>query len=136
MNVEDFLGPIDLRAGDRWEAIDELLDFLVAIHKIQDHDRPSIAARVKKRESTMSTGIGYGIAIPHASTELIADGLAVVGRSRGGIQFDAIDGKPVDLVVLFLVPERRFQPYVHTLANLAKLLQTEDFRSWLKRQFL
>ncbi len=55
----------------------------------------------------MTTGIGFGVSIPHASTTLVSEVAAVVGRSRAGIQFDAIDGKPVHLVFLFLVAAGR-----------------------------
>jgi mannitol/fructose-specific phosphotransferase system IIA component (Ntr-type) len=50
----------------------------------------------------MSTGIGFGIAIPHARTDLVTVMTAAVGRSQKGIQFEAVDGKPVDLVILYL----------------------------------
>ena len=61
----------DLQAADRWAAIDELINNLVATGKIQAEHRDAIAAVVKKRETSMSTGIGFGIGIPHASTDLI-----------------------------------------------------------------
>ena len=70
----------------------------------------------------MSTGIGYGIGIPHASTDLIQEVTSVFGRSRSGIQFDALDNQPVSLVMLFLVPQGQFQKHLHTLANIAKML--------------
>ena len=62
----------DLRATNRWEAIDELINNLVATGKIVPEHHDAIAAVVKKRESSMSTGIGFGIGIPHASTDLIS----------------------------------------------------------------
>jgi len=62
--------------------------------------------------------------------------VAVVGRSRKGIQFDALDSKPVHLVFLFLVPAGEFQKHVHALANVAKLLQRQDFRDGLSDRFM
>lgn len=132
MDLNDFLGPkpiiVDLHAKDRWAAIDELMDHLVANHKIKAEHRNAIAESVRKRESTMSTGIGFGIGLPHASTNLISEVVGVIGRSRKGVQFDAVDGKPVSLVMLFLVPQDQFQKHLHTLANFAKLLHKADFR--------
>ena len=122
MDSNSILGPIDLRAETRWEAIDELIDQLVVDHKIKPEHRDSITASVKKRETSMSTGIGGGLAIPHASTDLISEVVGVVGRSPKGIPFAALDEKPVNLVLLFLVPTGDFQKHVHTLANIAKLL--------------
>jgi mannitol/fructose-specific phosphotransferase system IIA component (Ntr-type) len=84
----------------------------------------------------MSTGIGSGLGLPHASTDLISETVGTIGRSREGIQFDAIDGQPVKLVFLFLVPHGQFQKYLHTLANIAKKLHSADFRDDLKRRFL
>ena len=135
MDLNDFLGPepivIDLQAENRWQAIDELIGALVTHGKIKSEHREAILASVKKRESSMSTGIGFGIGIPHAATELVSDVVGAVGRSRRGIQFDALDGKPVRLVLLFLVPQGQFQKHLHTLSNLAKLLHKSDFREGL-----
>ena len=139
MDLGDFLGPdpvvIDLRAENRWEAIDELINHLVATHKIKTEHRDAIARSVRKRESSMSTGIGFGIGIPHASTDLVSEVVGAVGRSRKGIQFDALDGQLVDIVFLFLVPQGDFQKHVNTLAILAKLVHRQDFRDGLRRRF-
>ena len=127
---------VDLQAQDRWQAIEELMSHLVDTHKIQSQDRDSITESILKRESSMSTGIGFGVGIPHASTTLVSEVVAVVGRSRKGIQFDAIDSKPVHLVFLFLVPTGQFQKHVHVLANVAKLLHRQDFRDGLSERFM
>jgi len=121
----------DLQAADRWQAIDELINILVATGKIQSQHRDAIAAVVKKRETSMSTGIGFGIGIPHASTDLIKEVVGALGRSRKGMNFDALDNQPVNLVMLFLVPQGQFQKHLHTLANIAKLLHRAEFRQAL-----
>ncbi len=140
MDFEDFLGPradvVDLRAQDRWQAIEELINHLVATRKIPAQHRDSIVRSVRTRESEMSTGIGFGIGMPHASTELVPEVVAVVGRSRKGIQFDALDGQPVHLVFLFLVPAGQFQKHAKTLGNIAKLLHRHDFRDGLWGRFM
>jgi len=111
MNLDDYLGPkpsvIDLRARDRWEAIDELVGHLAVTNKIKLEHRDRIATAVKQRERSMSTGIGFEIGIPHASSDLVSDVVAVVGRSQNGIQFDALDGKPVKSVLSFCRPRPR-----------------------------
>ena len=93
----------DLRASNRWEAIDELINNLVSTGKIKSEHHDAISAVVKKRESSMSTGIGFGIGIPHASTDLIYEVVGSLGRSKKGVNFDALDNQPVNLVMLFLV---------------------------------
>lgn len=123
----------DLQATDRWQAIDELINNLVTTGKIKSENHDAIAAVVKKRESSMSTGIGFGIGIPHASTDLIQEVVGSLGRSRKGVNFDALDNQPVNLVMLFLVPQGQFQKHLHTLANIAKLLHKADFRQALEQ---
>ena len=122
----------DLKAADRWEAIDELIGNLVTSGKIKPEDRDTIAAVVRKREQYMSTGIGFGIGIPHASTDLIKEVVGALGRSKAGVNFDALDNQPVNLVMLFLVPQGQFQKHLHTLANIAKLLHKAEFRKALQ----
>ena len=123
----------DLKAANRWEAIDELITNLVATGKIKPEHREAVTAVVKKRETSMSTGIGFGIGIPHASTDLISEVVGALGRSKGGINFDALDNQPVTLVMLFMVPQGQFQKHLHTLANIAKLLHKADFRQALEQ---
>lgn len=136
MNLADILSPAqvlpDLRAGNRWEAIDELIDNLVATGKIKPENREAITAVVRKRETSMSTGIGFGIGIPHASTDLIFEVVGALGRSKSGVNFDALDNQPVNLVMLFLVPQGQFQKHLHTLAEIAKLLHKREFRKSLE----
>ena len=135
MDLGDILGRAqiitDLRATDRWQAIDELIDNLVATGKIKIQHREAIVAVVRKRESSMSTGIGFGIGIPHASTDLIDEVVGSLGRSKPGVNFDSLDNQPVKLVMLFLVPQGQFQKHLHTLANIAKLLHKAEFRQAL-----
>ncbi len=136
MNLGDILGSDnilpELKAANRWDAIDELITNLVDTGKIKAADREAIAAVVKKRETSMSTGIGFGIGIPHASTDLIYEVVGCFGRSKTGVNFDALDNQPVNLVMLFLVPQGQFQKHLHTLANIAKLLHKREFRQALE----
>ena len=136
MNLGDILSPAqiiaEMQAANRWEAIDELLNNLIGTAKIKQEHREQIAAVVKKRESSMSTGIGFGIGIPHASTDLIYEVVGALGRSRKGVNFDALDNQPVNLVMLFLVPQGQFQKHLHTLASIAKLLHNKEFRQALE----
>jgi fructose-specific phosphotransferase system IIA component len=123
----------ELQASNRWEAIDELIQNLVKTGKIKAENHDAISAVVKKRENSMSTGIGFGIGIPHASTDLIHEVVGALGRSKKGISFDALDNQPVNLVMLFLVPQGQFQKHLHTLANIAKLLHRAEFRQALEQ---
>ncbi|GIT78197.1 MAG: hypothetical protein Ct9H300mP32_5790 [Verrucomicrobiota bacterium] len=68
-------------------------------------------------------------ASPHASTDLIDNVTGAFGRSKDGVNFDALDNQPVNLVMLFLVPQGQFQKHLHTLAKIAKMLHKKEFRS-------
>ncbi|MDP6793986.1 MAG: PTS sugar transporter subunit IIA [Verrucomicrobiota bacterium] len=136
MELADFLTKeqvvTDLKASDRWEAIEELIDLLVANGQVDSDHREAIVSVVKKRETSMSTGIGFGIGIPHASTDMIDNVTGAFGRSRSGVDFDALDNQPVNLVMLFLVPQGQFQKHLHTLAKIAKVLHKKEFRKSLE----
>lgn len=131
MNFDDFPDPnppvLDLNSRDRWQAITELLDALVASGKISRRHRPEIETAVVRREQALSTAIGSGIGLPHALTDLLKEPVAVFGRSERGINFDAPDRKPVFKVCLFLTPAGQFQKHVHLLARIAKLMGKPNF---------
>ncbi len=135
MTLGDILTPDsivpELQARDRWEAINELIQRLVAAGRIKPEDQAAVTQVVHRRETSMSTGIGYGIGIPHASTDLIDEVVGALGRSKTGIDFDALDNQAVSLVMLFLVPQGQFQKHLHTLADIAKLLHKREFRQAL-----
>jgi nitrogen PTS system EIIA component len=121
----------EMKATERWPAIVELIDLLVGLGKIKSDARESILASLKQREETMSTGIGFGIAIPHCSSDRIDEVVAAFGRSTTGIEFDALDNAPVKFVVLFIVPKNQFQTHLRTLASIAKFLNDRATRERL-----
>src|SRR3954463_10800791 len=121
----------DMKATERWPAIVELIDLLVQLGKIRQEGRESILAALKQREETMSTGIGFGIAIPHCSSDQLDQVVAAFGRSSTGIEFDALDNAPVRFVVLFVVPKNQFQTHLRTLASIAKFLNDRGVRESL-----
>ena len=121
----------EMKATERWSAIVELIDLLVSLGKIKTEDRESILASLKQREETMSTGIGFGIAIPHASSERVDEVVAAFGRSSTGIEFDSLDNAPVKFIVLFVVPKDQFQTHLRTLAAIAKFLNDRTVRDRL-----
>ncbi|HEX8297497.1 MAG TPA: PTS sugar transporter subunit IIA [Chthoniobacteraceae bacterium] len=121
----------EMKATERWSAIVELVELLVAQGMIKDPDREVILAALRQREETMSTGIGFGIAIPHASSDRVEKVVAAFGRSSGGIEFDSLDNAPVKFIVLFVVPKDQFQTHLRTLAAIAKFLNDRSVRDRL-----
>jgi len=79
----------ELQSDERWAAIAELVDILVTSGKVHEAERADVMKSIRQREETMSTGIGFGIAIPHASSDRIDEVVACFGRSSKGIEFDA-----------------------------------------------
>ena len=121
----------EMKATERWSAIVELVDLLVDRGQIRATDREVVLAALRQREETMSTGIGFGIAIPHASSDRVGKVVAAFGRSLTGIEFDSLDNAPVRFIVLFVVPKDQFQTHLRTLAAIAKFLNDRGVRERL-----
>ena len=121
----------EMQATERYAAIAELVNVLVSYGKIAGENRDTVLTALRDREETMSTGIGFGIAIPHASSEHVTEVVAAFGRSSTGIEFEALDNAPVKFVVLFVVPKDQFQTHLRTLAAIAKFLNDRSIRERL-----
>jgi nitrogen PTS system EIIA component len=86
-----------------------------------------------ERESLGSTGIGGGIAIPHGKLGGVADIILGFGRSRSGVEYESLDGRPVHLFFLLLTPENSTGGHLKVLAQISKLLKMEYFKQELRR---
>ena len=122
----------EMIATDRWKAIEEIVNRLVEEGQLNVAHRDEAVASLRHREETMSTGIGFGIAIPHASCDAVPEVTACFGRSKTGIDFESLDNKPVHCIVLFLVPKDQFQTHLRTLAAIAKFLNDPAVRTELR----
>jgi arginyl-tRNA synthetase len=124
MTPDDLLPPSHIiramTSTERWSALDELVTLLVTLGKISPADKPAILAAVRAREEAMSTGIGFGIAIPHASSDCVKTTIAAIGCSARGIDFKSIDGAPVRLIALFLFPKDNLQLHLAALKTFSK----------------
>ncbi len=99
---------MDLKAKDKKGTIRELVGRLVAEDRLKEEDAKKVEKAVNKRESQGSTGIGKGLAIPHAKDcSHISQILGVFARSANGVSFDAVDGGPVHLIFLVVSPESK-----------------------------
>lgn len=121
----------EMQATERYAAIAELVDLLVDRDQIAPEDKETVLNALRAREETMSTGIGFGIAIPHASSDKVSKVVACFGRSSAGIEFESLDNQPVRFVVLFVVPKDQFQTHLRTLAAIAKFLNDRGVRDKL-----
>lgn len=135
MNLADILSLEQIvptmTVPDRWAAIDQLIDMLVRSHKISPEDRESVRNAVKARENANGTGIGYGVALPHASVTCVPDVVAVFARLSPGVDFQALDNQPVTLCLLLLTPHGQSQKQLQTLSMIARLLTDKERRQKL-----
>jgi len=122
---------IDIKVKNRWEIIDAMIDLAEKNKTFTSDAKEEIKKALIKREKTMSTGIGNGVAIPHCSTDKINDITIIMALTSKGINFDSIDNLPVKIVILLLVPETKLSKHVKILANIAKTIGNDDFRESL-----
>jgi len=132
----DYIKPelltVALDATTKEDAIDELLGLLEAGGLIRDSRAAGRA--VLDRETQLSTGVGHGIAVPHGRTNGIDQLLCAIGVAREGIDFGAIDGQPVTIVVLVLTPEDGAEPYLQFVASVMAVLDDAGRQSVLSAQ--
>ncbi len=118
-------------AVERWQAIEEIVQFLIQGGYLQAQDKENVLDALAQREETMSTGIGFGVAVPHAPSDAVDKVIVAFGRSKEGIEFESLDDKPVHFIVLFLVPSNQFQTHLKTLSAIAKFLNDRVTREEL-----
>lgn len=132
MKLANLLSPsriiLEMSAGEHWPAIVELIDHLVSEGSLDPALRDEVLEALKIREEQVSTGVGHGVAIPHAFSEKLDKVVAVFGRSKSGIDFEALDQKPVHFVILFLVPKKDYHLHLQTLAAIAKMFTNGEIR--------
>ena len=95
-------------------------------------DEAALLRAVRDREGLLSTGIGLGIAIPHARIASVKRFVVAVGRHEAGLPFDSIDNKPVHIVVLIAGPQDAKKPYLELLAQISKRLKLDDVRAAIR----
>ena len=119
----------ELLAETKEATIEEMVDFLVKNNAVSDRDAALQA--VLNREAKMSTGMQNGIAIPHGKTDAVNELLIAIAIKKGGIDFAAMDGQPCTIFIMTLSPENRAGPHIQFLAEISKLLGSEELREKL-----
>ena len=94
--------------------------------------REPILDKIREREELESTGVVEGIALPHARTEAVKDLLLVVAIVKEGLDFQALDGKPVYIIFLIVAPEEAKKKYINVLARISRMCRQEEFRKSLR----
>lgn len=119
---------LDMKASEHWLAILELVDFLGETGDLPKDCREEILGALEEREAQISTGIGSGVAIPHTFSDKLEEVVAVFGRSKAGIDFEALDNAPVHFIILFIVPRKDYHLHLRTLAAIAKMFTNSEIR--------
>ncbi len=130
MKITDILSPtavtVPLRSTEKKAVIDELVDVLDGAGLIEDPE--TLKRVVWDREQQRSTGIGDGLAIPHGKSSCAKDLVIAVGRPATPIDFDAVDGQPVQLVVLLASPPDRTAEHIQALGRISRMLSKREVR--------
>jgi fructose-specific phosphotransferase system IIA component len=122
---------LDLQSKEKFAVINELVRPLVAAGAITEESE--FVSAIVRRENMESTGIGVGVAIPHARTKAVSSIVLAFGRSDSGVDFNSLDGKPSHLIFLIAAPEEQKTEYIMTLARLSKLLRKDEVRIGLNK---
>jgi fructose-specific phosphotransferase system IIA component len=120
---------IDLQGADKFEVINSMARFLCLVNGLENVDE--VARKITEREMEMSTGIGYGIAIPHARLEGIDRLYMVAARSVEGLEFDSLDEQVVNLIFMMVSPANTSAEHTQVLSTLSQIMAYEEIRRQL-----
>ena len=124
LNMKKFLTPQliepELKGTSKAEIIDELLEILASNALVGDIQAAREA--VWERENSMSTGLQFGVAIPHGKTDTVDRLVCAVGIKSGGVDFDSMDGEPATIVVLTISPKSKPAPHIQFMSTISQVL--------------
>lgn len=133
MRLTDLLGPervrVPLASTSKDDLLRELVELLIGpgdAGRVEE-----VLGAVRERETVLSTGIGGGVAIPHAKTDAVDTLRIAAGRCAAPVDYDALDGEPVRLCFLLVGPESDPSGHVKALSRIARVVRGEDVRSRL-----
>ncbi|RKX70137.1 PTS sugar transporter subunit IIA [candidate division WOR-3 bacterium] len=133
LKLADRLSPetviTNLKAREKMGAIREIAEHLVKKGLILNNEE--FLRAIDNRENLESTGIGDGIAIPHAKTDAVRDLILTLAISKAGVDFEAVDGKPSHIIFMIVSPDSHKGEYIRILARLSKLVRKKGFKDRL-----
>ena len=122
----------DLKSTEKEDVIREMVQALVKTGRLDESTSGKVVKALMDREELGSTGIGAGVAVPHAKHDSITDLVGAFGRSRKGINFDALDGEPVHILFLLLSSKSASGAHLEALAYISRLVRDEKFVKFLR----
>lgn len=126
---EESLVSFNIKAIAKEAVIEELVNLAASSNMVKDRDQ--LLADIREREELVTTGVGYGVAFPHAKTKSVKGIVIAFGRSDKGIDFDAMDHKPVNLFFLIAAPEDAIGAHLNVMARLSFLMKAVENRQKL-----
>jgi len=120
---------LSLSSKDKSGTISELSEMLQYSANITD--KVKCYEAIVEREKIGSTGIGKGVAIPHAKTEYASKLTIGFGVSKSGVEFDSLDGEKTQIFFVFASPQKESQVYLKILARISRIIRSETFRKAL-----
>lgn len=130
MKIIDFLSKdlvlVGLKPKDKGQVCEMMVDLLIEKGKISADRRKILLEKLLEREQLSSTGIGSGVAIPHASGENVDDVLVAVAQVPDGVDFDSIDAEPVKIVFLIIGSDRSARKHLQLLASIVRALKNKE----------
>ena len=121
---------VPLSAKNKKDAITELVQVLADAHEVKDSQ--VLLNSVLEREATRTTGIGNGLAIPHGKCAGVDHLVVAIGKPAEPIEFDSIDNRPVNLIVLLASPPDQTGPHIQALARISRLMNVDAFRQAMR----
>lgn len=122
---------VPIKATDKNGVITELIDLLAETGALSNRDAALEA--VLKREAERTTGIGYGLAIPHGKSDGCRQLVMAAGKPARPVDFQSLDGRPVTFAVLLVSPPDQTGPHIQALAKISRLMNIEEFRNAVSR---
>ena len=130
MKVSELLKPefiiSDLKGESKEEIINELIDLFKDDPRVEDIEK--VRSAVLEREKVMSTGVGKGFAIPHGKTNAVKEIVGAFGKIKDGIDYESLDGNPVNLVFLLVGKDNLISTHIKLLSRISRLMNKDDFR--------
>jgi len=124
---------MDLEAVERDAALRSLLNMAVEADRLPEDMIDTTLEALIEREQLGSTGIGNGVAVPHARVDELDDTAVLFGHSETGVSFNALDGEPVHYIFLVVGPEGEEDLYAELMRRISSLARDDDFRHFLRQ---
>ncbi|MFQ5868419.1 MAG: PTS sugar transporter subunit IIA [Candidatus Zixiibacteriota bacterium] len=126
---DESLVRFDLKSKTKDKVIEELVELAAASKSVKDQSL--LLKDVVEREKLVTTGVGYGVAFPHAKTKSVRGIVIAFGRAKEGVDFEAMDKRPVQLFFLIAAPEEAIGAHLNVMAKLSHLMKSQENRDRL-----